>query len=176
MKQRNKQQEFNRGILNEDAFYKFFAYSGQLEKQRRDNHKETMNDPVLAAGFHSFEQFYQDELMDDAKRPARAIDHEALKPRKIKASSSGSDRKEHGFLDERGRRDVWLDEHKAYKENKLEQQERIETFYVLEQFFESQRQNPATEENKELHEAQQHIREYFNQPENTYFFDKNKLH
>lgn len=121
-----------------------------------------MNDPVLAAGFHSFEQYYQDELMLDAKRPVKEIDFEALKPKKIRATSSGSDRKEHGFLDNRGRRDVWLDEHKAYKENKLEQQDRIETFYVLEQFFESQRQKPATQENSELQEAQEHIRDYFN--------------
>jgi len=50
----------------------------------------------------------------------------------------------------RGRRDLYLEEHKQYKENKLEQNERIETFYVLEQFFESQRQNPASQEDKDL--------------------------
>jgi hypothetical protein len=176
MKSRNKQQEYNKGIINEDAFYKFFAFTGQLEKKRRDNHKETMADPVLTAGFHSFENYYQDELIKDAKRPARNIDYDALKPKNIKSSGGGSDRKEHGFLDERGRREVWYDEHKAYKENKLEQQDRTETFYVLEQFFESQKQNPVTQENKELYEAQEHIREYFKKPENTYFFDQNKLH
>jgi hypothetical protein len=171
LKQKNKQQDYNKGIINEDAFYKFFAFTGQLEKKRRDNHKATMNDPVLAAGYHSFEQYYQDELLTDAKRPERKIDYDALKPKNIKASSSGSDRKEHGYLDSRGRREVWLEEHKAYKENKLEQQDRTETFYVLEQFFEGQKQNPASQENKELYEAQEHIRDYFKKPENTYFFD-----
>ena len=76
----------------------------------------------------------------------------------------------------RGRRDLYLEEHKQYKENKLEQNERIETFYVLEQFFESQRQNPAAQEDKDLESAQNHIRDYFKDPENTHFFDRNKIH
>jgi hypothetical protein len=70
-------------------------------------------------------------------------------PKKTQGKSSG-DHVDHGFLDMRGRRDLYLEEHKQYKENKLEQNERIETFYVLEQFFESQRQNPASQEDKDL--------------------------
>ena len=50
--------------------------------------------------------------------------------------TGGSDRKDYGYLDETGRRDLFLEEHAQYKENKLEQTQRIETFYVLEQFFE----------------------------------------
>lgn len=51
-------------------------------------------------------------------------------------------------------------------------------YFVLEQFFESQRQNPAkgaTAGERALAEAQEHIRDYFSQPENTEFFDKNKI-
>jgi hypothetical protein len=58
MKKRNNQPEFNKGVVNEDAFYKHLAYTGLLEKKRRDNHKATLADPVLEAGFHSFENYY----------------------------------------------------------------------------------------------------------------------
>lgn len=70
-KVRNHQPEFNKGVVNEDAFYKQLAYSGLLEKKRRDNRKEVLEDPVLQAGFHTFENYYQDRLVEDAKLPAR---------------------------------------------------------------------------------------------------------
>jgi hypothetical protein len=34
------------------------AYTGLLEKKRKENHKETMADEVLESGAHSFESFY----------------------------------------------------------------------------------------------------------------------
>jgi hypothetical protein len=71
LKVRNTQPEFNKGVINEDAFYKQLAYSGLLEKKRRDNRKEVIDDPVLAAGFHTFENYYQDKLLEDTKLPAR---------------------------------------------------------------------------------------------------------
>jgi hypothetical protein len=46
-KTRNHQPEFNKGVVNEDAFYKHLAYTGLLEKKRRDNRKEVLEDPVL---------------------------------------------------------------------------------------------------------------------------------
>jgi hypothetical protein len=33
------QASFNKDIVNEDAFYKLLAYTGLLEKKRRENHK-----------------------------------------------------------------------------------------------------------------------------------------
>jgi hypothetical protein len=78
-------------------------------------------------------------------------------------------------LDLAARREQFHDEHELYRENKLEQQERIELFYVLEQFFEDSRQHPANDDNKSLKAAQQHMQDYFSQPENTFFFDKNKI-
>jgi len=41
--------------VNEDAFYKLLAYTGTLEKKRRENIKETRKDIVLMAGLESFE-------------------------------------------------------------------------------------------------------------------------
>jgi hypothetical protein len=61
-------------------------------------------------------------------------------------------------------------EYKLYQEKKLEQQERIRLFYVLEQLNEKARQEPDAGST-----GQAAIREYFSDPDNTYFFDKNKL-
>ena len=55
LKTRNSQPAFNKDITNEDAFYKLMAYSGVLEKKRKDNRKETLKDPVLLAGEDSFD-------------------------------------------------------------------------------------------------------------------------
>ena len=96
------------------------AYTGLLEKKRKENHKETMADEVLESGAHSFEVFYQDELFADAKRPAREIDEQVFKAKKFNDQMGGSDRLSKGFLDLNDRRDLWLEEHKMYKENKLE--------------------------------------------------------
>jgi hypothetical protein len=45
-------------VQNEDAFYKFLAYTGNLEKQRRENRKQTLSNFELLGGEQSFEQFY----------------------------------------------------------------------------------------------------------------------
>lgn len=62
-------------------------------------------------------------------------------------------------------------DHALYLENKKETMERIQLFYVLEQFYEHARQNKK----EQVSEADQAIRDYFAEPENTFFFDKNKI-
>ena len=57
-----------------------------------------------------------------------------------------------------------------YKENKKEQNDRIKLFYVLEQLFEEARTRPDSDS-----KAQEAIKDYFADPENTFFFDKNKI-
>lgn len=61
-------------------------------------------------------------------------------------------------------------DHALYQEKKLEQQDRIRLFYILEQFYEQARTNPDP-----ASKGQQKISEYFAVPENTFFFDKNKI-
>ena len=58
-----------------------------------------MADIVLESGAHSFEVFYQDELFEDRKRPAREIDESVFAPKKSKANQSSSDHIDHGYLD-----------------------------------------------------------------------------
>jgi hypothetical protein len=55
------------------------AYAGMLEKKRRENKKQTLDDPKISAGFESFDQFYIDNLISSAKHKPREIDYEALK-------------------------------------------------------------------------------------------------
>jgi hypothetical protein len=110
------------------------AYTGTLEKERREHRKRTITNPALAQGGDTFEQFYQDELLDDAHRPAREIDHKALKPKSNKRASSvlsisGSGE---GFKTRTERRDQFFEDHKLYREGQLQQKERIELYYVFE--------------------------------------------
>jgi len=154
MKTRNHQPAFNRGVVNEDAFYKHLAYSGMLEKQRREAPKGALDQIESYAGFHEFEHFYQDELLADAKRPPRPIEAELYKPKHRPATEGSSDAVATGFLDTAGRREQFLADLDRYGEKKLEHLERTELFYVMEQFFESSRQSPATPEgDPQLHQA-----------------------
>lgn len=55
-------------------------------------------------------------------------------------------------------------------ENKKEQHERMQLYYVLEQFYEQAQRSPDP-----LSDSQKHINAYFSEPANTFFFDKNKI-
>jgi len=43
-KLRNSQKEFNKKIVNEDAYYKFFAYTAVIHKNRAENPKKVLKD------------------------------------------------------------------------------------------------------------------------------------
>jgi hypothetical protein len=73
IKKQNEQPEFNSSIKNEDALYKFLAYSGSLEKKRRENLDKTRKNNELVYGVENFEEFYKQELQKDAKREPRPI-------------------------------------------------------------------------------------------------------
>jgi len=115
------------------------AYTGTLEKTRRANFKEVSQDPAALAGFQSFHQEYMKELERDIKRPAREINADDFVMKRQRTTQGPSDRQEAGYLDESGRREKFMDEHQRYKEGRLEEHERTELFYVLEQFFEKSR-------------------------------------
>lgn len=105
LKTANRQPEFNRQIVNEDAYYKFLAYSGNLHQKRAANPKATHGDLEISAGYHRFESFYQDTLLEDAKIPAREIDPSVFEAKPRAPQLSGSDRQDAGFLDMPGRRE-----------------------------------------------------------------------
>lgn len=58
LKERNNQLSFNQSIKNEDSIYKLIAYTGALEKKRREDRDATRANVELAQGGHTFEQFY----------------------------------------------------------------------------------------------------------------------
>ena len=91
-KTRNIQQAYNKEIVNEDAYYKLMAYTGALEKTRRENIKETTSDPETLAGFECFHQEYLKTLEADVKRPARAVNPEEFVARRQSTTQGSSDR------------------------------------------------------------------------------------
>jgi hypothetical protein len=81
MKKRSIQEDFNKDVKDEDSYFKWLAYNGSLEKHRRENLKEAYDDPTIYANFESFDTFYSEHLLEQAKLPPRKIDEEALKPK-----------------------------------------------------------------------------------------------
>ena len=67
----NTQANFNNEMKNEDALYKFLAYSGMLEKKRRENIDKTRKDASIVYGVENFEEYYKEELLRDSKREPR---------------------------------------------------------------------------------------------------------
>lgn len=58
----NTQPQFNKDVKNEDALYKFLAYSGMLEKKRREDLNKTRKDESIAMSLSAFTEYYKDEL------------------------------------------------------------------------------------------------------------------
>jgi hypothetical protein len=115
MKTSNTQREFNNSVQNEDALYKFLAYSGMLEKKRREDIDKTRKNNTMIYGLETFEEFYKKELQTDAKRPARPINPEDYQPRRglVEASKAGE-----GFKTHAEKEADYFREYELYKENK----------------------------------------------------------
>lgn len=108
-------------------------------------------------------------------RPAREIDYEALMPKRLRRDKSLSAGVKTEFKTRTEKRDQFFEQYELYKEDQLQQKERTQLYSVLESMFEEQKKSPASDSTSQFGRAQEHIREYFSKPENTYFFDKNKM-
>lgn len=75
-KSENHQKDQNEGIRNEDALYKFLAYTAMLEKTRKEKIKKVKNDEKEAFELNMFDEYYKKELLSDAKRDPRKINEE----------------------------------------------------------------------------------------------------
>mgnify|MGYP000846699357 FL=1 len=100
----------------------------------------------------------------DALKDPRPIHEEQFQPRKIPNGTVTE------FEDRREREKKFLKDHRLYSDNKKEVHDRQKLFYILEQFFEHSRTHPD-----KMSEAQGHMKTFFSDPENTFFFDKNKI-
>jgi len=107
--------EFNKDVKDKDALYKFLTYSGMLEKKRREDINKTRKDNVVAFGIHNFEEFYKEQLLLDAKKPAREIKPEEYKPvRGMDATLMEAD----VFRNNKEREQDYFKDFEIYKENK----------------------------------------------------------
>merc|ERR1719329_1423542 len=109
------------------------------EEGRR--HIET---PKSGLSTHNFEEWYKDQLLADARKPAREVDESQFTPKRKR--EAGSLYEVLSFTDEvnpfesyESERDKALrffDDYDVYQENNLEQVERNQLFTVLERYFE----------------------------------------
>lgn len=155
-------------MKNEDAMYKFLAFSGMLESKRRETLDKTRMDGDIAFAPHTFEEYVKQTLLEDARKPARPINEADYQPtleRTIPLDQTGD-----GFMTTPEREAAYFADFEKFKDNKKETQDRNKLFFVLEQFF-----SKTVEQKEPLNKAQEAIMEYFKDTENTYFFDRNKI-
>jgi len=69
--------------------------------------------------------------------------------------------------------DKYLDDHMLYLEDNHEKEERMKAFNIIEQMFvQSKDEGLHESEDPQLQTAAQQLRQYFQNPKNTEFFDK----
>merc|ERR1712060_137244 len=167
----NTQKAFNKSVQNEDALFKSMAYSAMVDQKYKTQMENpdhvTFKDKEYMTSPYTFERYYINQLEKEALRPARAINPEDYEPKKFMRAASA---KEPQFLTRKEAGQQFLEDHSKFMENKKEQVDRTKLYYILEQFYEHSR-----EQQDKTSDAQRHMQDYFSDPENTYFFDKNKM-
>ena len=116
LKHPNKQREFNKEVKNDDALYKFLAYSGTLEKTRREDINKTRKNNEIVFGIETFEEFYKQELQKDFKREPRPVNPEDYQPRRGVFTDPKAIAE--GFQTTAEREANYFKEFEIYKENK----------------------------------------------------------
>lgn len=111
----NNQSAFNRDVKNEDALYKFLAYTGMIEKRRREDLNKTRKDENIAFNLAAFSEYYKAELIKDAKREPRPVNPADYQPSRGKVDA---DQAAEGFMTTAQREQNFKDEYELYKENK----------------------------------------------------------
>lgn len=116
------QRDYNKTLKNEDAQYKLMAFDS-LRELRAENFEEfEQEDLEMKFNYeNSFEDFYRTELETDIRRQPQKINSDDFKPKK----SWEKVPEDKVYRNEEERKADFFGEHKAYLENKLEQQERM---------------------------------------------------
>lgn len=104
------------------------AYTGVQERNRRVDREATRADIEMSSGHGSFNNFYQEELLKDARRPAREIHPEMYVPKKITQHSSSmwDMDEENVYKNRKERTHEFFEQHKYYMEGNLEKRDRDE--------------------------------------------------
>lgn len=142
MKLDHMQREQNMAVKDPDAQYKHLAFATMLEQEGKaimDRPGKSAPDKLEWTYINdTFSRWYLRELEKDAKRDPRPVNPADFKPKKPFQMPAED---EH-FLTKPEREAAFFEEQKLFLENKKEQQERTQLFYVLEQFFENARTKP----------------------------------
>lgn len=110
----NTQREFNKSVKNEDALYKFLAYTGMLEKKRREDVNKTRKSEEIAFGIDTFEEFYKKQLQKDFKKEPREIDMSKFQPKK----GIDQTKVDEGFMTRDQKEESYWRDYELFKENK----------------------------------------------------------
>jgi hypothetical protein len=117
MKMENKQREFNKRTLNEDAQFKMLAFNAARERKLEGR----SDDPIASASqtynFDSWEEFYKSKLKTDAQKPAREINPDDFVQKKPWEYTDPSAK----FKNKKEREQDYFADHSLYLENKKEQ-------------------------------------------------------
>lgn len=87
----NLQRNFNHEVVNEDALYKLLAYQGSLQKKRLTDpevRKDFLTNPKNLAAFDTFEDWYKEELMRNARQAPRSFDESEFLPQRRREKST----------------------------------------------------------------------------------------
>jgi hypothetical protein len=89
------------------------AYSGMLEKKRREDIDKTRKNNEMIYGTENFEEFYKGELKKDSKLPPRPINPADYQQKRVDNSKAAE-----GFKDSAQREADYFSEFELFKENK----------------------------------------------------------
>ena len=103
----------NEQTKNWDAYYKMLAF-GQMKHLEDNKDIKAFKQNADKLGGHGFEQFYMNELERNSKVPAREIDPEIFKPKRL--YSMEADQKYKNYLEQA---EQFKDDFEEYKEDKL---------------------------------------------------------
>ena len=78
----NNQADINNMIKDEDALYKFLAFSAMIEKERYE-HWDKADEIKAAYDIHTFDKYYLKTLYNDSFREPRQINPDDFKPKNI---------------------------------------------------------------------------------------------
>lgn len=89
------------------------AYSGMLEKKRREDIDKTRKNNEMIYGIENFEEFYKGELKKDSKSAPRTINPTDYQPKRVDNSKAAE-----GFKNTAQREADYFSEFELFKENK----------------------------------------------------------
>ena len=99
------------------------AYSGMLEKKRREDIDKTRKNNEMIYGLENFEEFYKGELKKDSKTAPRPVNPADFQAKRVDNSKAAE-----GFKDAAQREADYFNEFELYKENKSKSNSNALTF------------------------------------------------